>query len=126
MAAKNSEGYLDAMQREAGAVGRMLAHGVVDGVLPPVWEKRAHEYPLTGEVLAYATGRDRPLPLRRGRVREHGYSGPVWRIPHPAWPVPAQLPAADLPDGRFVVGCFGHLNPAKRLPQLLEAFELLR
>ena len=36
------------------------------------------------------------------------------------------MPAADLPSDRFVVGCFGHLNPAKRLPQLLEAFALLR
>jgi glycosyltransferase involved in cell wall biosynthesis len=123
---KNSDGYLDAMQREAGAVGRMLGHGVVDGVLPPVWEKRAHEYPLAGEVLAYATGVIVHSRYVEERVREHGYSGPVWRIPHPAWPVPAQLPVAGLPDDRFVVGCFGHLNPAKRLPQLLEAFELLR
>jgi glycosyltransferase involved in cell wall biosynthesis len=123
---KNSDGYLDAMQREAGAVGRMLAHGVVDGVLPPVWEKRAHEYPLTNEVLAYATGVIVHSRYVEEQVREHGYSGPVWRIPHPAWPVPAQVPAAEVPDDRFVVGCFGHLNPAKRLPQLLEAFELLR
>jgi glycosyltransferase involved in cell wall biosynthesis len=32
----------------------------------------------------------------------------------------------DLPSGRFTVGCFGHLNAAKRLPQLLEGFSLLR
>ena len=30
----------DAMQRDAGVVGRLLAHGVVDGLLPPIWEVR--------------------------------------------------------------------------------------
>ena len=62
------------MQREAGAVGRMLAHGVVDGLLPPVWERRAHEYPLTGEVLGLRDRGDRPLALRRAagsRARLH-------------------------------------------------------
>ena len=122
---KNSEGYLDAMQREAGPVGRMLAHGVVDGLLPPVWERRAHEYPLTGEVLRYATGAIVHSEYVERRVREHGFAEPVWRIPHPAWPAPSTS-AADLSSDRFVVGCFGHLNPAKRLPQLLDAFALLR
>jgi glycosyltransferase involved in cell wall biosynthesis len=123
---KHGEGYLDAMQREAGAVGRMLAHGVIDGVLPPVWERRAHEFPLTGEVLTSATGVIVHSAYVQRSVREHGYSGPVWRIPHPAWPVPTGLSAPSLPSDRLVVGCFGHLNPAKRLPQLLAAFELLR
>jgi glycosyltransferase involved in cell wall biosynthesis len=36
------------------------------------------------------------------------------------------LPDAGLPSDRLVVGCFGHFNPAKRLPQLLAAFELVR
>jgi len=123
---RQSGGYLDAMQREAGPVGRMLAHGVIDGVLPPVWDNRAHEFPLTGEVLTYATGVIVHSRYAERRVWEQGYTGPVWRIPHPAWPAPTAIPAADLPSGRFVVGCFGHLNPAKRLPQLLEAFALLR
>jgi glycosyltransferase involved in cell wall biosynthesis len=119
-------GYLDAMQREAGAVGRMLAHGVIDGLLPPIWESRAHEFQLTGEVLTYATGVIVHSHFAERRVREQGYAGPVWRIAQPAWPAPAATPAADLPNGRFVVGCFGHLTPAKRVPQLLEAFTLLR
>ena len=120
---KDNEGYLDAMQREAGPVGRMLAHGVIDGLLPPVWERRAHDFPLTDEVLRYATGVIVHSPYVERRVREHGYAGPVWRIPHPAWPAPPETPAADLPGGRFVVGCFGHLNREKRLPQLLDAFD---
>ncbi len=60
------------------------------------------------------------------RVREHGYAGPVWRIPLAAWPVPPELPDAGLPPDRLVVGSFGHVNPAKRLSQLLEGFALLR
>jgi glycosyltransferase involved in cell wall biosynthesis len=31
-----------------------------------------------------------------------------------------------LPEGRTIIGCYGHLNPAKRVPQLLEAFAHLR
>jgi glycosyltransferase involved in cell wall biosynthesis len=122
----DSDGYLDAMQREAGAVGRMLAHGVVDGLLPPVWERHAHEYPLTGEVLDSATGVIVHSAYVERRVREHGYAGPVWRIPLAAWPMPAELPDAGLPPGQLVVGSFGHLNPAKRVPQLLEGFSLLQ
>jgi glycosyltransferase involved in cell wall biosynthesis len=40
--------------------------------------------------------------------------------------MPAELPDAGLPPGRLVVGSFGHLNPAKRVPQLLDGFALLR
>ena len=40
-------GYLDAMQLESGVVGRLLAHGVVDGLLQPLWEDRAADFPLT-------------------------------------------------------------------------------
>jgi glycosyltransferase involved in cell wall biosynthesis len=123
---RDADGYLDAMQREAGAVGRMLAHGVIDGVLPPVWERRAHDYPLTGEVLSAATGVIAHSAYVERRVCEHGYAGPVWRIPLAAWPVPAELPDAGLPADRLIIGSFGHINPAKRLPQLLEAFALLR
>jgi glycosyltransferase involved in cell wall biosynthesis len=123
---KREAGYLDAMQREAGPVGRMLAHGVIDGVLPPVWERRAHEFPLTGEVLSSATGVIVHSAYVERRVREHGYSGPVWRIPLAAWPIPPGLAELGLPADRLIVGSFGHVNPAKRMPQLLEAFVLLR
>ena len=122
----DANGYLDAMQREAGPVGRMLAHGVIDGLLPPVWERHAHEYPLTGEVLSSATGVIVHSGYVERRVREQGYAGPVWRIPLAAWPMPAEVPDAGLPAGRLVVGSFGHLNPAKRVPQLLDGFALLR
>jgi len=119
-------GYLDAMQREAGPVGRMLAHGVIDELLPPLWEKRAPEYPLVGEVLASATGLIVHSGYVEQLVRDKGYSAPVWRIPHPAWPPPVQMAPVELPAGRTIIGCYGHLNPAKQLPQLLEAFAGLR
>jgi glycosyltransferase involved in cell wall biosynthesis len=122
----NGGGYLDAMQREAGPVGRMLAHGVIDELLPPLWENRAADYPLAGEVLGSATGLIVHSEYVAQLVRESGYRRPVWRIPHPAWPPPAEIAGVELPQGRPVIGCYGHLNPAKRLPQLLEAFALLR
>ena len=119
-------GYLDAMQREAGAVGRMLAHGVIDGLLPPAWERRAAEYPLTGEVLVEASGVIVHSVYVERLVREYGFTGPVWRIPLAAWPMPSAVSDAGLPPDRLIVGSFGHLNPAKRVPQLLEGFRLLR
>jgi glycosyltransferase involved in cell wall biosynthesis len=119
-------GYLDAMQREAGPVGRMLAHGVIDELLPPLWEDRPADYPLAGEVLGSATGLIVHSRYVEQLVWDAGYRRPVWRIPHPAWVPPAELAPVELPEGRTVIGCYGHLNPAKRLPQLLEAFAGLR
>ena len=31
----DGDGYLDAMQRDAGVFGRLIAHGVIDGLIPP-------------------------------------------------------------------------------------------
>jgi glycosyltransferase involved in cell wall biosynthesis len=119
-------GYLDAMQREAGPVGRMLAHGVIDELLPPLWENRAVDYPLTGEVLGSATGLIVHSEYVERLARDAGYRRPIWRIPHPGWVPPTEITPAQLPTGRIVIGCYGHLNPAKRLPQLLEAFADVR
>jgi glycosyltransferase involved in cell wall biosynthesis len=45
-------------------------------------------------------------------------------VPHPAWPVP-EVEAADFGEGPLI-GCLGHINPEKRIPQLLEAFAAVR
>jgi glycosyltransferase involved in cell wall biosynthesis len=112
--------YLAAMEREAGAAGRMLGWGVLEGRVPPLWEVRPAEFPLVGQVLDLATGVIVHSHYVAAQVREHGYDGPLWHVPHPAWPAedvaPAQL------DGAPLLGCFGHLNENKRIPQLLRAF----
>jgi glycosyltransferase involved in cell wall biosynthesis len=123
----DNDGYLDAMFRDSGVIGRLLAHGVIDRLVPPLWETRAERFPLTGEVLAYARGVIVHSRYVGDRCREQGYSGPIWRVPMPAWPRPTDLPGPGLPAGRRpVIGCFGYLTTTKRISQLVEAFATLR
>jgi glycosyltransferase involved in cell wall biosynthesis len=120
----NGHGYLDAMEREHGVVGRLLAHGVLDKRLPPLWEARPEEFPLAGEVLSLASGLIVHSRYVEGRAREAGFEGPIARVPHPAWPVPDV--AAERLEGDPLIGAFGNVNQSKRVPQLLEAFARLR
>ena len=122
----DSDGYLDAMERDAGVVGRLIAHGVIDGLLPPVLESRPHEFPLATAVLDHAEGVIAHSRYVEERVRQAGFIGPVWRVPHPAWPVPDAEPLPLPRKASVVIGCFGNLNPSKRAPQLLRAFAELR
>lgn len=116
--------YLAAMEREAGVAGRMLGWGVLEGRVPPLWEIRPTEFPLAGEVLDRATGVIVHSHYVEALAREHGYDGPLWHIPHPAWPEQDVEPAPVA--GTPLIGCFGHLNETKRVPQLLRAFAELR
>ena len=119
----NENDYLAAMQREAGVVGRLLAHGVIDGLVPPLWETRASDFPLAREILDRATGVIAHSRFVERHVREYGFRGPVWVIPHPAWPRPElRQPVPKLAEGSPVFACVGNLTPSKRIPQLLEAF----
>jgi glycosyltransferase involved in cell wall biosynthesis len=120
---KDGRGYLDALERDSGLPGRLLAHGVLEGRVPPLWEMRPEDFPLAGAVLDRATGLIVHSRYVEDGARRLGYEGPLWRIPHPAWPAPEVVPAAV--DGSPLIGCFGHLNASKRIPQLLEAFRLL-
>jgi len=120
----DSRGYLDAMERGHGLAGRLLAFGVVEGRIPPLWETRPEAFPLAGDVLAAATGLIVHSYYVENRAREAGFEGPVWRIPHPAWP-PGDVSPAQV-EGSPLLGCFGHLNESKRIPQLLAAFARLR
>jgi glycosyltransferase involved in cell wall biosynthesis len=117
----DAAGYLAAMEREGGLVGRLLGYAVLDNKLPPLWDTRPEDFPLTGEVLAYATGLIVHSHYVEERSRAIGYRGPIVRIPHPAWPVPAVAPARV--EGAPLFGCFGHLNESKRINELLAAFE---
>ncbi len=116
--------YLGAMEREAGVAGRMLGWGVLEGRVPPLWEIRPTEFPLAAEVLDRATGVIVHSRYVEANAREHGYDGPLWRIPHPAWPAPDV--EAEAVAGSPLFGCFGHLNESKRIPQLLRAFAEFR
>ena len=121
---RDGPGYLDAMEREHGVVGRLIAHGVLDKRLPPRWEARPEEFPLAGEVLALARGLIVHSRYVERRAREAGFRGVIARVPHPAWPVPEVAPA-EIP-GAPLIGAFGNVNDSKRVPQLLEAFARLR
>jgi glycosyltransferase involved in cell wall biosynthesis len=123
----NGRGYLDAMEREYGTVGRLLGHGVLDQRIQMLWERAPDRFPLNGEMLGLATGLVVHSAYVEHRARGAGYAGPVWHVPHPAWPVPAEVPVADLPRvGSPVIVSLGNLNPTKRIPQLLHAFARLR
>src|SRR5262249_2087376 len=81
-------------------------------------------FPLTSPILDLAQGLIvHSVYVERG-AREAGFAGPMWRIPHPAWP-DEPVAAAEY-TGEPLVGCFGHMNINKRIPALLEAFTALR
>jgi glycosyltransferase involved in cell wall biosynthesis len=117
------EGYCAALEREAGQEGRELGLAVQQGRIQPLWETRAQEFPLAHGVLDAATGLIVHSDYVEGLARDAGYDRPIWHVPMPAWPVPSIVPEPI--DGSPVLGCFGHVNESKRVPQLLEAFARL-
>ncbi len=117
---RDGHAYLDAMESEGGVVGRLLGHAVLDKRIPPLWENRPEDFHLAGEVLGLATGLIVHSNYVRDRARAAGYEGPIWVVPHPAFPVPPLSPAAV--DGEPLFASFGNVNASKRIPQLLEAF----
>jgi glycosyltransferase involved in cell wall biosynthesis len=121
---RDGHGYLDAMEREGGVVGRLLGHAVLDKRIPPLWENRPQDFHLAGEVLDRATGLIVHSHYVCDRARGAGFAGPVWIVPHPAFPVPA-VPPVGVP-GEPLFGSFGNVNASKRVPQLLEAFARVR
>jgi glycosyltransferase involved in cell wall biosynthesis len=121
---RDGHGYLDAMEREHGVVGRLLAHGVLDKRIPPLWESRPEDFPLPWFALSHATSVIVHSDTVRRLVRAAGYTGPVSVVPHPAWPAPT-VEAERVATGP-VVGCFGVVNSSKRIPELLRAFARVR
>ena len=125
LARKDVAGYLNAMEREAGLPGRLLALGVVDGCVPPLWSTRPEDFPLAGDVLELARGHGLIVHSHHvaDRARAAGFDGPISRVPMPVWPAP-DVRAVEV-AGSPVIGSFGFLNANKRIPQLLEAFAVL-
>ena len=121
---RDGHGYLDAMEREYGVVGRLLAHGVLDKRIPPLWESRPADFPLASFVLEHATGLIVHSRTVSELVRASGFAGPVWVVPHPAWPVHEIAPVRVAPGP--VIGCFGVVNASKRIPELLRATATVR
>jgi len=124
LARGNPGGYIAAMERDGGEEARRLAEDVAAGRITAPWETAAERYPLAGEILDHATGLIVHSRYTERGAREEGYAGRIWRIPLAAAPVPDSPPAQI--DGSPVIGSFGHVNPAKRIPQLLRAFAHLR
>jgi glycosyltransferase involved in cell wall biosynthesis len=121
----DGRGYLDAMERELGVAGRLLGLGVLDNLLPLLWETQPERFPLAGTILEHAHGLITHSNYVAGRARAAGYRGRIWQIPHPAWPTGHVTPADGIP-GDPLIGCFGFLNMNKRIPELLEAFAAFR
>jgi glycosyltransferase involved in cell wall biosynthesis len=117
--------YLDAMERDLGVAGRLLGLGVLDNLLPLLWETQPERFPLSGVVLDDAHGLIVHSRYVGERARAAGYGGRLWRVPHPLWPMHDFAPAQDV-AGDPLIGCFGFLNMNKRIPQLLEAFASFR
>jgi glycosyltransferase involved in cell wall biosynthesis len=121
---RDGHGYLDAMEREYGVVGRLLAHGVLDKRVSPLWESRPADFPLASFVLEQSSGVIVHSRTVAGLVRSARFTGPLWVVPHPAWPVPAITPVR-VAEGP-VIGCFGVVNASKRIPELLTATAKVR
>jgi glycosyltransferase involved in cell wall biosynthesis len=121
----NGRGYLDAMERELGVAGRLLGLGVLDNLLPLLWETQPERFPLSGVVLDHARGLIVHSHYVGERARTAGYGGRLWHVPHPAWPMGEVTPADDV-SGDPLIGCFGFLNMNKRIPELLQAFASFR
>jgi hypothetical protein len=67
------EGYLAALEREAGQAGRDLGLAVQQGRIEPLWESRPQDFPLAAGVLELATGLIVHSQYVEERAREAGY-----------------------------------------------------
>ena len=121
---RDGHGYLDLMEREHGVVGRLLAHGVLDKRIPPLWESRPADFPLPTFVLEHATALIVHSKYVRNHARAAGFPGPIAVVPHPAWSPPDVTP--ERVAAGTVVGCFGVVNASKRIPELLRATVAVR
>ncbi len=66
---RDGHAYLDAMEHEYGVVGRLLAHGVLDKRIPPLWESRPRHSLLPHLRSAGSAARDRRALLLDARAQ---------------------------------------------------------
>ena len=118
---RDGHGYLDAMEREGGVVGRLLGHAVLDKRIPPLWENRPEDFHLAGEVLDLATGLIVHSRYVHDRARAAGLRRAGLDRPASGLPGAPSSPAVDV-AGEPLFGTFGNVNSSKRVPQLLEAY----
>jgi len=78
----NGRAYLDAMERELGVAGRLLGLGVLDNLLPLLWETQPERFPLSGVVLDQAQGLIATRSTSPSERARPGYRGTA--LAHPA------------------------------------------
>lgn len=122
----DAEGYIDAMGEQAGRAGRLLGYAVATRMVPPLWETAPAAYPLTGIALRDASRVIVHSHHAAERVREVRPGLPVRVIPLLTPPVPEVAPARLEGDPFPVIGCFGFVIRAKRLPSVMGAVARLR
>lgn len=113
--------YVDAMDREAGRAGRLLALGVVDGSIPPLWESVPELYPLTHAGIGHAQGVIAHSAFTAAEVAQRAPGIPVAVIPHLTTVTPRILPGNPARRDHLSVGVFGFITPQKRLPTIMQA-----
>ena len=92
---------------------------MLDNLLPLIWETQPERFPLTGTVLDLARGLIVHSHYVERGVREAGYRRPALADPARRLARREVVPAEGV-GGEPLVGCFGHMNMNKRIPQLLE------
>ena len=79
----NGRAYLDAMERDGGVSARLLGLGVLDNLLPLLWETEPERFPLTGTILDLADGLIVHSRYVESRARAAGYARPALADPAP-------------------------------------------
>ena len=85
------------MERDFGVAGRLLGLGVLDNLLPLIWETQPDRFPLTGTILDLAEGLDRPLRATSSEgARRAGYARAALADPAPGLAATSRVEPAPL------------------------------
>jgi glycosyltransferase involved in cell wall biosynthesis/SAM-dependent methyltransferase len=119
------DAYLRALEHEAGADALAYARRHV------VTLERGPQYeiPMLRTILERSRAAIVHSDAVGEAIREHGFAGPVGKIPHGAWIVDADRMAyrerLGLDERTPLIGIFGFLKPYKRVAESLRAFQRL-